>query len=110
VVAVLLDTEGSTLRPIPLELVECFGVEMDVEVGVVRVEGATHDSTLASRVVAPQTALILREVAGQDAAELFELWVYCWVAAEHTDYTPIAFETLAGLVELLWCDHHWLAG
>ena len=56
---------------------------------------------MAEGIVAPQTALFLREVRPQYLADLWKLRVHCGIATEDTDQAEVVFQATAGQFKVL---------
>src|SRR5207237_878234 len=67
------------------------------------------DGAFASRVVAPETALLEGDVRAQDLADGVELRVHRRVAAEDADHAEVAVERPNGGLEFCDADHHRFA-
>ena len=65
------------------------------------IECLSHHCGMTEGIVAPQPALLFREVRPQYLADLRKLWVHCWIATEDTDETEVVFQATAGQFEVL---------
>lgn len=105
--AILVKPEWTGLRPISLELVVGFLIEVDVEIRDGGIKRLTHLRSVTERIVTPESSSLEGDMLSEYLAERIELGMESWVASEDSYNPKIVFQGYASCLELL---RRYLAG